>query len=60
MQTGRNYLSPRMTRKEPFDWLDFTPGFTAIVNLDDGNYSMTPEGVYTRMTDWEMRIRYFF
>jgi hypothetical protein len=49
-----------MTRKEPFDWLDFTPGFTAIVNLDDGNYSMTPEGVYTRMTDWEMRIRYFF
>ncbi|MDA3972184.1 MAG: hypothetical protein PF442_12615 [Desulfobulbaceae bacterium] len=33
-----------MTRKEPFDWLDFSPGVTAIVNLDDGSYSMTLGG----------------
>ena len=46
-QAGRNYLYLRMTQKEPFDLLYFTPGITAIVNLDDSSFSVSPEAVYT-------------
>jgi len=31
-QPGRNYLYTKLTQKEPFDILYFTPGITAIVN----------------------------
>ncbi len=57
-QSGRNYLYTRLTKKEPFDLLYFTPGLTAIVNLDDGSYSLSPEAVYTGFTNWEMRLRF--
>lgn len=56
-QSGRNYLYTRVTQKEPFDWLYCTPGFTAIINLDDASYSFSPETVYTGFTNWEMRLR---
>ena len=57
-QIGRNYLYLRMTQKEPFDQLYFTPGITAIINLDDSSYTVSPEAVYTGFTNWEMRLRY--
>ncbi|PLY00084.1 MAG: hypothetical protein C0622_09380, partial [Desulfuromonas sp.] len=57
-QAGRNYLYLRTTQKEPFDILYFTPGVTAIVNLDDSSYTVSPEAVYTGITDWEFRLRY--
>ncbi|SHJ66264.1 hypothetical protein SAMN02745165_02870 [Malonomonas rubra DSM 5091] len=57
-QAGRNYLYLRVTQKEPFDLLYFTPGVTAILNLDDSSYSLSPEAVYTGFTNWEMRLRY--
>lgn len=56
-QTGRDYLYVRLTWKEPFDILYFTPGVTAIFNLDDESSSLSPELVYTGFTNWEMRLR---
>lgn len=55
---GRNYLYAKFTQKEPFDILYFTPGLTAIVNLDDFSSSLTPEFVYTGFTNWELRVRF--
>ena len=55
---GRNYLYAKFTQKEPFDILYFTPGLTAIVNLDDYSSSISPELVYTGFTNWELRLRF--
>ncbi len=55
---GRNYLYTRFTLKEPFNILYFTPGLTAIVNLDDQSASITPEFSYTGFTNWEMLLRF--
>lgn len=57
-QSGRNYLYARLSQKEPFDILYFSPGITAIVNLDDQSCSISPEVVYTGFTNWEMRLRF--
>ena len=57
-QAGRNYIYLRMTQKEPFDLLYFTPGLTTIVNLDDSSCSLSPEAAYTGFTNWEIRLRY--
>ena len=57
-QSGRNYLYAKVTQKEPFDLLYFTPGFTAIINLDDQSFSLSPEAVYTGFTNWELRLRF--
>lgn len=57
-QIGRNYLYAKVTQKEPFDLLYFTPGFTAIINLDDKSFTLSPEAVYTGFTNWELRLRY--
>ena len=54
---GRNYLYARLSQKEPFDLLYWTPALTAIVNLDDHSFSLTPELTYTGITNWEMRLR---
>lgn len=57
-QSGRNYLYAKITQKEPFDLLYFTPGLTTIINLDDESYSLSPEVIYTGLTNWEFRLRY--
>jgi hypothetical protein len=55
----RRYLYVRASQKEPFDILYFTPAVTAIINLDDHSYSVTPELAYTGITNLEMRLRLF-
>lgn len=55
---GRHYMYAKVTRKEPFDLLYFTPGIMAIVNLEDQSYSITPEAVYTGITNWEFRLKF--
>jgi len=55
---GRNYLYMRISQKDPFDVLYFTPSLTATLNLDDQSYSISPEILYTGFTDWELRLRY--
>ncbi len=56
---GRNYLYLRVSQKEPFDILYFTPALTAIVNADDRSLSMVPELLYTGITNVELRFRAF-
>ncbi len=55
---GKEYLYARISQKEPFDILYFTPAMTTIVNLDDGSFSATPELTYTGFTNWELQLRY--
>jgi hypothetical protein len=57
-QVGRNYLYGRLTAKEPWDILYFTPAITAIVQLDDQSFSLTPELIYTGFTNFELRARF--
>jgi hypothetical protein len=59
---GRNnpmedYLYLRLSQKEPMDILYFTPSLTTMVNLNDRSYSITPELLYTGITNLELRLR---
>lgn len=54
---GRDYAYLRVSAKDPFDWLYFTPSLTAIVNLGDHSYQITPELLYTGWQDVELRLR---
>jgi len=53
----QQYLYLRLSQKEPFDIVYFTPSLTAIVNLDDKSYSLTPELLYTGVTNLDLRLR---
>ena len=57
---GEDYLYVRVSQKEPFDILYFTPALTLMMNLDDRSYSLTPELLYTGFTNWELRFRTAF
>ncbi len=52
-----NYLYIRFSQKEPFDILYFTPSLTWMMNTDDQSWSLTPDLLYTGITNWEFRIR---
>ncbi|MGD8743134.1 MAG: hypothetical protein PVH46_06880, partial [Granulosicoccaceae bacterium] len=54
---GKNYFYLRISNKEPFDILYFTPSVTAIINMDDSSYSLAPELLYTGITNLELRLR---
>lgn len=53
----QDYLYARVSQKEPFDVLYFTPAITSIVNLDDRSLTLTPELVYTGITNLELRLK---
>lgn len=55
--SGQDYLYARLSQKEPFDLLYFTPSLTWMMNLDDRSYSLTPELLYTGFTNWELRFK---
>jgi hypothetical protein len=57
MNPMRDYLYLRISQKEPFDILYFTPAITGIVNTDDRSFSVSPELLYTRITNLEMRLK---
>jgi hypothetical protein len=52
-----NYLYVRFSQKEPFNILYFTPSLTWMTNTDDQSWSLTPELLYTGITNWEFRLR---
>ncbi len=54
---GRDYLYLRISQKEPFGILYFTPSLIGIANLGDGSLSLTPELLYTGITNFEARLR---
>jgi len=53
----KNYLYARISQKEPLDILYFTPAITGILNLEDRSYSISPELLYTGVTNFEMRLK---
>jgi hypothetical protein len=57
MNPMRNYLYLRISQKEPFDILYFTPAITCIFNVDDQSFSLSPEMVYTGITNLELRFK---
>ena len=52
-----NYLYLRVSQPEPFDILYFTPALTWIYNLSDRSFTITPELLYTPITNLELRLR---
>jgi len=54
---GERYLYLRASQKEPFDIVYFTPSATLIANLDDRSWSLTPELLYTGVTNLDLRLR---
>jgi len=56
----RDYLYFRASWKEPFDILYFTPAIFSIVNLTDQSLSLTPELLYSPITNLEFRLRSTF
>ena len=56
----KDYLYLRVSQKEPFDILYFTPSLTTIVNLNDSSFSITPEIAYTGITNLELRLKAMF
>ena len=54
---GERYLYLRASQKEPFDIVYFTPSITLIGNLADRSYSLSPELLYTGVTNLDLRLR---
>ncbi|MDO9597085.1 MAG: hypothetical protein Q7J47_05125 [Azoarcus sp.] len=55
--TARHYAYLRISQKEAFDILDFTPSLTLINNTDDHSWSLIPEAVYAGISNLELRLR---
>jgi hypothetical protein len=53
----KEYLYLRVSRQEPFDILYFTPAFTWIYNISDRSFTVTPELLYSPVTNLELRLR---
>ena len=53
----QRYLYLRVSQKEPFDILYFTPSAFTLVNLDDHSYSVVGELLYTGFGQFELRFR---
>jgi hypothetical protein len=53
----RDYLYLRISQKEPLDILYFTPSITWIYNINDRSYSLSPELLYTGLTNLELRLK---
>jgi len=54
----RDYVYLRISRKEPFDILYFTPAVNFISNIDDKSFTVTPELLYSGINNFEFRLRY--
>jgi hypothetical protein len=53
----QDYLYLRVSQKEPFNILYFTPAITSIMNLNDRSFQISPEFLYTGFTNWELRLK---
>ncbi len=57
MNPMKDYLYLRISQKEPFDILYFTPSMTWIFNVNDQSFSLSPELLYARITNLELRLK---
>jgi hypothetical protein len=53
----KDYLYLRVSQKDPFNILYWTPALTGILNLNDGSFSFSPELTYTGITNLELRLK---
>jgi hypothetical protein len=60
MNPMRAYFYARISQKEPFDILYFTPSVTGIFNITDNSFSLSPELLYTGVTNLELRFKTAF
>lgn len=60
MNPMKDYLYLRISQKEPFDILYFTPSITGIYNINDSSFSLSPELLYTGITNLELRFKMTF
>ena len=60
MNPMKDYIYLRASRKEPFDILYFTPSATVILNVNDKSFSLSPELLYTGITNLELRFKVAF
>ena len=56
----RDYLYLRISQKEPFDILYSTASLTGMLNIGDNSFSLSPELLYTGITNWELRLKTIF
>jgi hypothetical protein len=54
---SRDYFYLKVSQKEPFDIVYFTPSLTLMTNLGDRSWSLTPELLYTGITNLDLRLR---
>jgi len=54
---SKDYLYFRISQKEPFNILYFTPAITGIMNLSDRSLSISPELLYTGIKNLEIRLK---
>jgi hypothetical protein len=54
---SEDYLYLRISQKEPFNILYFTPAITGIMNLSDRSLSISPELLYTGIKNLELRLK---
>ena len=57
MNPMRDYLYLRVSQKEPFEILYFTPSVTGIFNVNDESFFLSPELLYTGITNLELRLK---
>jgi len=57
--TMRNYLYFRVSQKDAFGIVYFSPAVTLMANLNDKSFSLTPELLYTGINNLELRLRLY-
>jgi hypothetical protein len=57
---GQDYLYLKVSQKEPWDILYFTPYAALMVNLDDLSLSLSPGLTYSPVTNLELNLRAIF
>ena len=56
---GKDYLYVRAQQKDALGIVYFAPAITAMMNLQDRSYQLTPEIQYTGFNNFELRLRLF-
>lgn len=56
---GRDYLYFRAQQKDALGIVYFQPAITAMMNLNDRSYQVTPELQYTGVNNFEFRLKLF-
>jgi hypothetical protein len=60
MNPAREYLYLRISQKEPLDIFYFTSSITGISSMADKSFSLSPELLYTGITNLELRMKASF